>query len=442
MESVVSSPREIWFVRRDLYMADYLAAFRALGFPVRMVDRHEADLAGIRGAPPLFVVDSNLGAATYRQVTARGIPFVGLPLDQWYYSPRMRHTPAQEEVCRSLGLTLLESHLDWNFEKGASHPLLYVFTCGPEQVERYREAGARHAEFLPFGVDAGRFRPLELSPPDRARYGAPVSFIGTSLGGVENGYAKLKKTVQKIREGSRSALALSVCDRLDMMIDEMVERQVPDYGRFRMAEMVAELEKKYRLLFFYPPEMPADKETLAIQLATEVAMRQRVEAVRRLAPLGIAVWGDAAWKGLGLAGLDHRGEADWRTDLPKAINGTLVNVNVSKIMFPTGLGPRVLEVLACGGFLLSNRNPLLASLFRDGHDLVFYDDLDDLERKARHYLARPEEARRIGAQGRQAVLARHTLLHRARRIVEVLRADGLIPETAPAEARPLELLPV
>lgn len=429
---------EIWFVRRDLYMTDYRIAFAALGFPVRIVERAEAERAGEDGPPPLFVVDSNMGARTFHHVTARGIPFVGLPLDQWYYSPRLRYSRTQEEICQTMSLPHFTSHLDWNFPKGALHPLLYVFTCGPEQVERYRAAGVRHAEFLPFGVDAERFRPLELSPGEKARYGAPASFIGTSLAGLDNGYDMLKRTIREMRASSRSPLAHSVCDRLEMMAGELVERQIPDLSRFRIAGMIPELERKYGLQFFYPEDMTTEKETLAIQLGIWASMRQRIEAVKRLAPSGIAVWGSAAWKDVGIPGLDYRGEADWGTDLPKAINGTLVNVNVSKVMFDTGLGPRILEVLACGGFLLSNRNTMLASRFRDGHDLVFYEDLDDLERKTRHYLAHPGEARRIGANGREAVLARHTLLHRARRILEILREHGAIPLSGPLMDAPSE----
>ncbi len=433
---------EIWLVRRALYMADYASAFAALGFPVRLVERAEADRAGEDGPPPLFVVDSNMGAPTLHRVTARGIPFVGLPLDQWYYSPRLRHDPARDADDGAASPIRFASHLDWNFREGIPCRDLYVFTCGPEQVERYRAAGARHAEFLPFGVDAGRFRPLALSAEETARYGAPVSFIGSPLAGPDNGLDRIREAVRQMRAASRSPLAHSVCDRLGMMAEELADRQVPDYSRFRIAEMIPELEKKYRLLFFYPPDRAPERETLAIQLGIAAAMRQRVEAVRRLVPLGIAVWGPSAWRDAGIPDLDWRGEADWATDLPEAINGALVNVNVSKVMFDTGLGPRILEVLACGGFLLSNRNTMLASLFRDGRDLVFYEDLADLERKARHYLAHPEEARRIGAEGRRTVLARHTLAHRARRILAVLREHGAIPEAVPAGADPAELLPV
>ena len=47
---------EIWFVKRELYLADYMPAFRELGFATRMVERAEAEQAGADGHPrPLLI---------------------------------------------------------------------------------------------------------------------------------------------------------------------------------------------------------------------------------------------------------------------------------------------------------------------------------------------------------------------------------------------------
>lgn len=165
-----------------------------------------------------------------------------------------------------------------------------------------------------------------------------------------------------------------------------------------------------------------------IRIGIHIAMRQRVEAVRRLArETGIAVWGSESWKTLDIPGMTYRGPADRRTLLPRIINASAISLNVSKPMFPTGVGPRILETLACGGFLLSNRIAALTALLVDGKDLVIYDTLDDLAEKARYYLAHPAERRAIAGRGMRKVRAHHTWLHRAKRILEVLEEDGIIP---------------
>lgn len=44
--------------------------------------------------------------------------------------------------------------------------------------------------------------------------------------------------------------------------------------------------------------------------------------------------------------------------------------------------------MAAGGFLLSNYQPELAELFRDGEEVVMYTSMDDLKEKAGYYLER------------------------------------------------------
>ena len=50
---------------------------------------------------------------------------------------------------------------------------------------------------------------------------------------------------------------------------------------------------------------------------------------------------------------------------------------------------------------MSNHQEELDEHFVDGEDLVFFDDISDLCRKADYYLAHENERKRIAASGRQ-----------------------------------------
>ena len=86
--------------------------------------------------------------------------------------------------------------------------------------------------------------------------------------------------------------------------------------------------------------------------------------------------------------------------------------------------PRVFEVMACGAFLVTDRQRDTFSLFQDGRHLVGFDDADDLRRKIRHYLDRPRERRAIAERGRAEVLARHTYVHRLTELVAAINGQG------------------
>ena len=85
--------------------------------------------------------------------------------------------------------------------------------------------------------------------------------------------------------------------------------------------------------------------------------------------------------------------------------------------------PRVFEALAMGAFLVCDDQKDVRSLFQDGRHLVIYRDAQDLREKAAYYLARPEERRRIAAQGQQAALAGHSYGHRVRALLDAVRAS-------------------
>ena len=74
--------------------------------------------------------------------------------------------------------------------------------------------------------------------------------------------------------------------------------------------------------------------------------------------------------------------------------------------------PRVFEAMACGAFVLCDRQRDVLELFRDGEHLVSFSDGDDLAAKVRHYLDHPTERRAIARKGCEEVLANHTYVHR------------------------------
>jgi hypothetical protein len=85
----------------------------------------------------------------------------------------------------------------------------------------------------------------------------------------------------------------------------------------------------------------------------------------------------------------------------------------------------VFEVLACGAFLITDRQRDIFSLFGDGVHLVGFDDAEDLRRKIRHYLDHPEKRQAIAARGREEALRRHTYVHRLGELSSALTEAGM-----------------
>ena len=69
---------------------------------------------------------------------------------------------------------------------------------------------------------------------------------------------------------------------------------------------------------------------------------------------------------------------------------------------------RDFEIPMAGGFYLAQDCEQLRELFTPGEHVATWNDAADLIEKSRHYLARPEERRRMAAAAREHCLRRHT----------------------------------
>jgi glycosyltransferase involved in cell wall biosynthesis len=74
---------------------------------------------------------------------------------------------------------------------------------------------------------------------------------------------------------------------------------------------------------------------------------------------------------------------------------------------------RVYEILGCGAMMLCSRSRHVDFL-EDGTHCVFWDNDEDMVKKADHYLSRDEKRERIARQGHEKAMANYTWDHRAR----------------------------
>ena len=93
---------------------------------------------------------------------------------------------------------------------------------------------------------------------------------------------------------------------------------------------------------------------------------------------------------------------------------------------------RNFEVMGSGGFLLTDRNKGMETLFQDGVHCVMYDSIPDAIEKAKYYIAHDEERDKIAEAGYQEVIAKHTYKHRVDTLIEKAKEYGLIKELVTA----------
>lgn len=116
-------------------------------------------------------------------------------------------------------------------------------------------------------------------------------------------------------------------------------------------------------------------------------------------------WANPTWSGKAANYFTGK-RLDYFTELPRLYSTAKINLNIFHPQCIAAPNPRVYDVLACGGFLLSSYNPGLEDEFIIGEDLDVFHTPDELREKIAYYLSHPDERKQIALNGKQKALAK------------------------------------
>ncbi len=150
----------------------------------------------------------------------------------------------------------------------------------------------------------------------------------------------------------------------------------------------------------------------------EGTRRLRRELVETLAPEGLVVRGDDAWRsitpnwGPGLS---------YTEELAPFYRDCVVNVNSTSIQMATAVNQRVFDCPGAGGFLLTDNQASLTELFDVESEVAVYNTLEEAREQLRWFVERPEARKEIAARARKRILGQHTYRHRLEEMVGLLK---------------------
>lgn len=154
--------------------------------------------------------------------------------------------------------------------------------------------------------------------------------------------------------------------------------------------------------------------------------RERTVAAVSQEP-GFGVWGpgwNGYFSGRPFVGLRTvRGEMLVPSEACKVYNASLINLNSHHAQTQrAGLNTRAFEILAAGGFELTDYVPEMESLLEPDREVAVYRSPEEARDRARYFIKAEPERRRISEAGHKRVLAEHTYRHRMITLLDTLSA--------------------
>ncbi len=320
--------------------------------------------------------------------------------------------PMVAESCRLLRIRYLcwvvDSPVLALYSKQITYDCNRVFCFDSAQAEEIGAFSPGHVYYLPLAVPVEIRQEAIANCQETERYAAPISFVG-SLYEEQCDYDKA------------DGLAPELAGRLDGILEagsHLHAAYLPDL-------MVTEEEARaFHDAMNGFPVMPGESFLTDRVALTQLLMANKMTSMERYRlvgaigrSLGIDVWTGSDTTDM--PGVRNRGFANTATEMPVIFANSGINLNHTMRGIRTGVSLRVWDILACGGFCLTDAQPDLFGLLPVGEALAVYEDEQDLLQKTAWYLDHEAERREIAAEGLRIVREQHSYPQRLLHLLEL-----------------------
>ena len=277
-----------------------------------------------------------------------------------------------------------------------TYPTNYIFLFDSSLVTQFQKEGLTTFYYMPLPVNADRIHSLLQKPYDSARLSADVSFVGSLYNENHNLYDSL----QDISSYTKGYL------------DAIMQAQSHVYGYDFLEEcltpaITAELQNAAHY-----QKNPDGVESLSFifsdyYLCRKLTSMERINILTDVAshfPLKIFTPN----KNYVIPNASNMGAADYLAETPYIFHDSKINLNITLRSIKSGIPLRCMEIMSCGGFLLTNFQSDFFKHFVAGEDFVYFESNDDMLQKIDYYLTHEKERTSIAESGYQKVIKNHS----------------------------------
>ncbi len=286
------------------------------------------------------------------------------------------------------------------YAKSSAYSCNHIFDFDRASADRLNRIGINTVKHMPLGVDWDSYAREE------DKYICDVSFVGSLYTDRHNHYD-----------------AISLPDKLRCKADKFIQRQCFNYEEDLLRDFYYDEHGVYddgqleviRNILYDSALLPGDDYIEDIEhIFTSAIMERKVTVIERSRLLNAVADTDCDFRlytGSPLAEYPdlkeiNRGYVDYYKEMPLVFANSRINLNITLRSIHSGIPMRAMDIMGCGGFLLSNYQKELAEYFEDGKEVVMFRSLEDCIQKIKYYLAHEKERKAISEAGYRAVTKR------------------------------------
>lgn len=278
--------------------------------------------------------------------------------------------------------------------KTISLPCNHIGIFDRGMVSELKSYGVNTVFHLPLAADTAHFD-LQIQKNERrmfgsSRYAYDVSFIGSLYTDGHNYFDKVypENTPEPIEDFiNRYTLNYEEMPSLEGLDENTVEEAL-----VRMRELGLLLGEDYN----YDPKVLYLNSVLEKKLT--VGERDiLLHEIAGMSDINFGLYTNSK------TDIRNKGTCGYLDEMPCVFRHSRINLNISLRSIHTGIPLRVMDIMGCGGFALSNYQPEIEEFFELDKDIVVFKSVEECMDKIRYYLKNDSLREKIAQSGYEKV---------------------------------------
>lgn len=294
-------------------------------------------------------------------------------------------------------------------------PTNYVFIFDKDDCRQLWDLGINTVYYLPLAANTERYSTMYQNPKKKEKYQADLSFVGSL-------YTEKKHSLLH-HFGT-------LPDYVSGYLDGIIQTQKNVYGSFLLADLLSpsileELHKRGQVTLHEDSYETLPWIYANYFLARRVTALERTELLTKIDnrfpnQLKLYTYEETPF----LPNTQNLGRIDYYTQMPYVFQNSKINLNITLKSIHTGIPLRAMDIMGCGGFLLTNYQEDFLDFFEPGTDYVYYESQEDCLNKIEYYLSHEKERAEIARNAFEKVSTFHTYPSRIREMIEIISASS------------------
>lgn len=273
----------------------------------------------------------------------------------------------------------------------------YVFSYDSHMVMQLQSRGVEHIYYAPMAVNVERVNNISLTSEDREKYLCQIAMVGSLYNEGTDYYSTI--------------IARANNDYLTGYLEGLLNAQKQVYGYNFMADALsADVVKEiHRVAGELLPENTLLTEQ---EIYSDVFLSKKLATINRVELLYLlGNYFDVhffTYQETPIHNIKHRGPIDYNVEMPKLFKTAKINLNDTRRSNQCGIPLRAMDIMGCGGFLLSNYQEDFFRHFEPDVHFAMYGSIDEAIDKCKYYLEHESEREHIKQNALDIMKREHT----------------------------------